>query len=249
MLQKVSELPRAKNRRGREARQHRLAKIPTRSPIKNKRGSRERVRMDDRPTFEFLYGICFSPFSPFSANAAMTSPNALRLRLMFWVSFRRSLSPAAPLEFSRSLPARSTRLRLPSHRSPVCSLHPEMRRVKTECDRDERSFISVAATVRREFASRKSAVTSRGVRRGITLTSVTRVVALVAVFSCLISCFFLSNSPFPSRSLIVSLYCVILRSVTSNRGNETENGGHLQFPRTVPPCCTSSLCSSVRLQP
>lgn len=35
-----------------------------------------------------------------------------------------------------------------------------------------------------------------------TTTSVT----LVEFFSCLISCFFLSNSPFPSRSLMVSLY-------------------------------------------
>lgn len=204
--------------------------------------------MDDRPTFEFLYGICFSPFSPFSPSAAMTSPRALRLRLMFWVSFRRSLCPAAPLEFKRSLPARSTRLRLPSHRSPVCSLHPEIRRVKTECDREERSFISVAATVRREFASRKSAETSRGVRRGITLTSVTRVLAFVAVFSCLISCFFLSNSPFPSRSLIVSLYCNFPVSDHRTGQEETANGEDSQFPGIVPPYCTPSLCSSIRLQ-
>lgn len=185
--------------------------------------------MDDRPTFEFLYGICFSAFSPFSPNAAMTSPNALKLRLMFWVSFRRSLSPAAPLEFKRSLPARSTRLRLPSHRSPVCSLQPKIRRVKTECDRDERSFISVAATARREFACRRSTLTSRGVHKGTTLTSVTRVVALVAVFSCLISCFFLSNSPSPSRSFIVSLYYVIFQSVTIERREGSANGDTHNF--------------------
>jgi hypothetical protein len=221
-----------------------MAKIPKRSPIKNKRGSRKRTRMDDRPTFEFLYGMCFSAFSPFPPSAAMTSPSALKLRLMFCVSFKRSLCPAAPLEFKRSLPARSTRLRLPSHRSPVCSLHPEIRSVNTECDRDERSFISVAATVRREFASRRIADTSRGVRSGITLTSVTRVLALVAVFSCLISCFFLSNSPFPSRSLIVSLYWVTFQSVIIEG---TANGGHSRFLRTDPPCCTPSLGSLVCL--
>ena len=39
----------------------------------------------------------------------------------------------------------------------------------------------------------------------MTFTSVT----LVEVLSCLISCFFLSNSPVPRRSLIVSLYYVV----------------------------------------
>lgn len=153
-------------------------------------------------TFEFLYGICFSPFSPFSPSAAMTSPSALKLLLMLCVSFSRSLSPAAPLELRRSLPAKSTRFRLPSQLSPVCVFVPDSRSVKTECEREERSFISVAATVRRELATRRREVTYAGDGRGITFTSVTRVPDL----SCFISCFFLSNSPLPRRSLIVSLY-------------------------------------------
>lgn len=154
-------------------------------------------------TFEFLYGMCFSPFSAFSPSAAITSPSALKLLLMFCVSFSRSLSPAAPLELRRSLPARSTRLRLPSQLSPVWVFVPEIRSVKTECERDERSFMRVAATVRRELATRRREVTDAGDCKGITFTSVTRVPDL----SCLISCFFLSNSPLPRRSLIVSLYC------------------------------------------
>jgi hypothetical protein len=132
----------------------------------------------------------------------MTSPSALKLLLMLCVSFNRSLSPAAPLELRRSLPAKSTRLRLPSQVSPVCVFVPEIRSVKTEWEREERSFMSVAATVRRELATRRREVTDAGDGRDITFTSVTRVPDL----SCLISCFFLSNSPLPRRSLIVSLY-------------------------------------------
>ena len=146
--------------------------------------------------------MCLSLFSLFSPSAAMTSPSALRLLLMFCVSRSLSLSLPAPLVFSRSLPARSTRFSAPSHVCPVCALVPRMRSVNTECERDERSFMSVAATVRREFASASRERTSAGVRRGCTTTSVTR----VEPFSCLISCFFLSNSPFPRRSLMVSLY-------------------------------------------
>ena len=154
---------------------------------------------------EFLYGICLSLFpSPFSPRAAITSPSALRLLLMFCVSRRRSLSPAAPLFSNRSLPAKSTRFRLPSHASPVSVFCPRIRSVNTECDRDERSFISVAATVRRDCASESSVRTCAAVASGTTFASVTVVRPVFA--SCLISCFFLSNSPFPSRSLIVSLY-------------------------------------------
>lgn len=39
-----------------------------------------------------------------------------------------------------------------SHDSPVRLLEPMTRSEKTECDRDERSFMRVAATARRVFA-------------------------------------------------------------------------------------------------
>jgi len=41
--------------------------------------------------FEFRYGICLSLFSLFSPSAAMTSPSALKLLLIFCVSCSRSL--------------------------------------------------------------------------------------------------------------------------------------------------------------
>ena len=154
-------------------------------------------------TFEFLYGICLSLFSLFSPSAAMTSPRALKLLFILCVSRSRSLWFPAPLAFNRSLPARSTRFSAPSHAWPVCVFVPRMRSVNTECEREERSFIRVAATMRREFAIARSERTWAGERSCWTTTSVTR----VDPFSCLISCFFLSNSPFPRRSLIVSLYC------------------------------------------
>lgn len=91
-----------------------------------------------------------SAFSPFSPKAAMTSARALKLLLMLCVSFRRSLSLPAPLLFKRSEPARSTRFRDPSHDSPLWEFAPEIRRVNTEWERDDRSFIKVEATVRRE---------------------------------------------------------------------------------------------------
>jgi len=156
--------------------------------------------------------MCLSPFSPFSPKAAITSPRALKLLLMFCVSLTRSLSaPFAKLTFSLSLPARSTRFRLPSHCSPVPgqpsvpTLTPLMRSVKTECDLEDLSFMRVAATLRRDWARARRDRTWEGEERGTTTMSVTRVDPVLA--SCLISCFFLSNSPFPRRSLIVSLYC------------------------------------------
>lgn len=66
----------------------------------------------------------------------------------------------------------------------------------------ETHFISVAATVRRDWANASNARTWFGERNGTTLTSVTH----VDILSCLISCFFLSSSPVPKRSLTVSLY-------------------------------------------
>ena len=64
--------------------------------------------------------------------------------------------------------------------------------------------MSVAATVRRPWASESNVRTCEGEASGTTLTSVT--VVRPVLESCLISCFFLSNSPLPRRSLIVSLY-------------------------------------------
>lgn len=76
-------------------------------------------------SFEFLYGTCLSPL----AKAAMTSPSVERLLLIACVSFRRS--PSACDVARRSDPARSTRLRRPSRRSPILSLRPVILRVKT----------------------------------------------------------------------------------------------------------------------
>ena len=77
----------------------------------------------ERSTLEFLCGICLSLFpSPFSPNAAITSPRALRLLLIFCVSFSLSLSFPAPLFSSHSESARSTRLNKPSQDS---SPHPK----------------------------------------------------------------------------------------------------------------------------
>lgn len=67
---------------------------------------------------------------------------------------------------------------------------------------------------------------------------ITTSVTVVVPFSCLISCFFLSNSPFPRRSLIVSLYCTeISRTSEPNLGNVQSQGTGL-------PSCTPSLCFS-----
>ena len=184
--------------------------------------------------------MCLSPpFSPFSPNAAITSPSALKLLLMFCVSLTLSLSaPFAKLTLSLSLPAKSTRFKLPSQRSPVPghpsmpTLIPLMRSVNTECEREERSFMSVAATLRRDWATARRARTCEGDVRRITSTSVTRVEPVLP--SCLISCFFLSNSPFPRRSLIVSLYWrVVLRGENNNKNmayNFEELTLHLVFP-------------------
>jgi hypothetical protein len=113
---------------------------------------------------------------------------------------------------------------------------PEIRSVKTECERDERSFMRVAATVRRELATRRREETDAGDGRGITFTSVTRVPDL----SCLISCFFLSNSPFPRRSLIVSLYYSF--SYQSNLYGATTR--YVQSRGTGRPSCTPILWTS-----
>lgn len=156
-------------------------------------------------TFEFRYGICLSLLpSPFSPSAAITSPSALKLLLILCVSLNRSLSLPAPLFSNLSLPAKSTRFSVPSHVSPVCPFSPDMRNVKTECEREDRSFMSVLATVRRDWAMERRERTCEGERRGTTFTSETDV---RPDLSWWMSCFFLSNSPLPRRSLMVSLYC------------------------------------------
>ena len=170
----------------------------------------------------------------------MTSPRALRLLLIAWVSLRRSLSFAAPLDESLSDPAKSytpsfrqhqgekgkekertTRFKQPSHASPVIRFVPFTRNVKTECDREERSFIQVVATARRDCACWRSEATWLGPVSGTVYyinkvcngakkryAPVTTPVTVVRpLLSCLISCLRLSSSPVPSRSLIVSLYC------------------------------------------
>jgi hypothetical protein len=103
----------------------------------------------------------------------------------------------------------TTRFRQPSHDSPVFVLVPVTRNVKTECDRDERWFISVDATDRLDCAFANNAVTSDGPYKGtgdnkyrfrcqslgkhsLVTTSVT---VVRPDLSCLISCFLQSNSP------------------------------------------------------
>lgn len=66
--------------------------------------------------------------------------------LMAQVSFCRC--PSAPDRSRRSLPARSTRLRLPSNSAPLSSCLPVMWSVKMEWERDETAFICVASVDR-----------------------------------------------------------------------------------------------------
>jgi hypothetical protein len=124
-------------------------------------------------------------------------------------------------EEKRKGKGRTTRFKQPSHTSPVILFTPLTRNVNTECDREERSFIQVVATARRDCACWRSEATSLGPVSG-TVYYITKVfdsgkrqhalvttsVTVVRPFlSCLISCLRLSSSPVPSRSLIVSLYC------------------------------------------
>lgn len=94
----------------------------------------------------------------------MTSASADSDLLMLIVSFNLSLFSPAPEVANLSLPAKSTaecepytplcsfnvpRFSIASHFSSVRGLNPLTLRVKTEWERDDRSFISVAATARR----------------------------------------------------------------------------------------------------
>lgn len=102
----------------------------------------------------------------------MTSARAESDLLMLIVSFSLSLFSPAPDVASRSLPARSTRLRVPSQLSPVSELKPLTLRAKTECDRDERSFMSVAATARRPRARSSRTETWRELDSGTGMSSI-----------------------------------------------------------------------------
>jgi len=139
---------------------------------------------------------------------------------MWMVSFNRSLFVPAPDESRRSLPARSTerqltgfwlegRLNPPkfsmaSQLSWVKGFAPLTLSVKTECERDERSFMSVAATARRDRAFSRSVETWWGLLRGtvrqlrtrkgqVSLLLTTSVTDMRPSLSVLISCFLASN--------------------------------------------------------
>mmetsp|Transcript_4463 Transcript_4463/g.20026 ORF Transcript_4463/g.20026 Transcript_4463/m.20026 type:complete len:356 (+) Transcript_4463:662-1729(+) len=111
---------------------------------------RESSRM--RVSFESRYGMCGRPFG--SVKALMTLPSALSDWLIFFDSS--SLVPVAPDSRTRSLPARSTRLSLPTLNDcrssvwPASSVSLEFSTMimKTACDREESSFIRVAPVVR-----------------------------------------------------------------------------------------------------
>lgn len=102
---------------------------------------------------------------------------------MLMVSLSRSLFSPAPEVASRSDPAKSTELislspyhacrnntlpkfSIASHFSSVRGLTPFTLRVKTECERDDRSFIRVAATARRDRARSSRVATERGLLSG-----------------------------------------------------------------------------------
>ena len=71
-----------------------------------------------RVSFESRYGMCWRPRA--SVSAAMTLPSAERDWLIFFVSSRRC--PVAPVRRTRSDPARSTRLSLPTCAGPVAGV-------------------------------------------------------------------------------------------------------------------------------
>ena len=117
-----------------------------------------------------------------------------------------------------SFPTLSRHVLVPGHPS-MPTLTPLMRSVKTECEREERSFMRVAATLRQDWATVRREWTCEGEVNRITSMSVTPVKPVLP--SCLISCFFLSNSHFPRRSLIVSLYWRVVVRKEKN-GDKTQ---------------------------
>ena len=79
-------------------------------------------------TFEFLYGICL-PFC-FEPRAAMTSPKALKLPLIFFASSKRW--PVAPESLTLSDPAKSTKFKQLVILLSVRSLYPTILRINTK---------------------------------------------------------------------------------------------------------------------
>ena len=94
-------------------------------------------------SFELRKGMCLD----FSCSAAITSPMAERLLLMFCASV--IAWPETSLFLTRSEPARSTRLSLPCVLAPEAACRPVTLTMTIECERDEAEFILVAVTERR----------------------------------------------------------------------------------------------------
>ena len=112
-------------------------------------------------SFELRKGTCAS----FFCSAAITSPSAERLLLMFCASV--SACPSTPDFLGRSLPARSTRLSLPCDSRPVARLRPVTVTTTIECERDDALFILVAVTERRDAPSAIASSTSAAVATAI----------------------------------------------------------------------------------
>jgi len=148
---------------------------------------------------------------------------------------------------------RTTRFKQPSHASFVILFTPLTRNVKTECDREERSFIKVVATARRDCARWRSEATWPGLVSGTAYHIIkmcrsrkgggyvlvtTSVIVVRPLLSCLISCLRLSSSPVPSRSLIVSLYCYRPRNSQLEADARRQRGAYnfhkLPFHRIIP---------------
>mmetsp|Transcript_472 Transcript_472/g.1027 ORF Transcript_472/g.1027 Transcript_472/m.1027 type:complete len:215 (-) Transcript_472:551-1195(-) len=99
-----------------------------------------------RVSLEFLKGM-WSTSRP-SASFPITLPSIRRLRLICALSSARV--PVFSVFSSRSLPARSTKLRMLT-RSGEPALRHSVQMRKTVCDRDDASFIFVAAVCRRDI--------------------------------------------------------------------------------------------------
>lgn len=112
---------------------------------------------------------CPNPIPTLLLKAMMTSPSVDRLLLMACVSRRRSRSPGprAKPGSSRSLPARSTRLRGAAHCRPRPACSPEICSWNTLWLRDDRSFWAVRATAR-FWRARRSRVSTWEGRAGAT---------------------------------------------------------------------------------
>ena len=96
-----------------------------------------------RVSFESRYGTCVD--LP-SVSALITCPRALRDLLIFFASS--SCVPVACVFRTISEPARSTSTSLPVRFAVVSVSVCSTFTVKTECDREDPSFIPVAATAR-----------------------------------------------------------------------------------------------------